>query len=279
MTKLPKKKDTLLEIFKIEKPLIGTIHCLPFPGSPQHENQKIEDIIDHAIGEALRYQEGGMDGIIVENEGDYPFLRPEDIGYETVSIISIITNKVREAVNIPVGINVLANGAIPSFAAAKASQASFIRVNQWVNAYIANEGFVQGDSAKALRYRKNIDSKEIKIFADVHVKHGSHSIVGDRGVSEQAGDVEFFDADVVIATGNRTGDPTSIKEIEDIKKGTYLPVIVGSGINKNNAKKILTKADGAIVGSSLKKNGNWWELVDRNKVRDLVNIIEELRSK
>ncbi len=277
MSKIPKKENSLRKIFNIEKPLIGTVHCLPFPGSPQYKNQNIEEIIEHAVEESKRYQEGGMDGVIIENEGDYPFLRPEDIGYETSSMAGIIAYAVSQVVDIPIGINILANAAITSLAVAKTSGASFVRVNQWANAYVANEGFLQGESAKALRYRKSIGGDDIKIFADVHVKHGSHAIVNDRPVAEQAGDIEFFDADVAIATGNRTGDPTPISEIDAIKSGTYLPVIIGSGLTEKNAAKIMSSADGAIVGSSLKKEGNWWNKVEVERVNKLVNEVNKLR--
>lgn len=46
----------------------------------------------------------------------------------------------------------------------------------------------------------------VNCLADVHVKHGSHAIVADRPVAEQARDAEFFAADAMIATGSRTGD-------------------------------------------------------------------------
>ena len=45
------------------------------------------------------------------------------------------------------GVNVLANAALPALAVAKASGANFVRVNQWANAYVANEGFVEGEAA------------------------------------------------------------------------------------------------------------------------------------
>lgn len=277
MSKIPKKENALKEIFNIKKPLIGTVHCLPYPGSPHYEGQNIKEIIKHAVEEAKSYEEGGMDGVIIENEGDYPFLRPEDLGFETASMAAIITYAVSQVVDIPIGVNILANAAIASLAVAKTAGVSFVRVNQWANAYVANEGFLQGESAKALRYRKEIGGQDIKIFADVHVKHGSHAIVGDRPVSEQAGDIEFFDADVTIATGNRTGDPTPVSEVESIREGTFLPVIIGSGLTEKNAEKIMKAADGAIVGSSLKKEGKWWNNVEVERVKKLVAQVNKLR--
>jgi len=278
MPMLPKKGDVLLKLFSSAKPLIGTIHCSAFPGSPRYKGESMNSIIQYAVEEARAYAEGGMDGIIVENSWDLPFLRPEDVWYETVTTMSVVADSVREATSLPIGINVLANAGEAAIAVAKASRASFIRVNQWVNAYVSNEGIVQGNSAKILRYRAALQAQEIAIFADVHVKHGAHAIVADRPVEEQARDVEFFDADVAIATGNHTGDATPIDEIEKIRRGTYLPVLVGSGLSVANALDLLGKADGAIVGTSLKENREWWGRVSVDRVRELVREVSRLRS-
>jgi len=277
MAMLPKKENTLEKLFHRPKPLIGTIHCLPFPGAPRYRGEKLDAIVAHAISEAKAYEQGGLDGIIVENAWDLPFLRPEDIWYETVATLSVVTKCVRDATSLPVGVNLLANGGEAAVAVAKAADASFIRVNQFVNAYIANEGFVQGNSAKILRYRSALHAQEIAVFADVHVKHGSHAIVADRPVVEQARDAEFFDADVTIATGNHTGDPTPVEEIENIRRGTFLPVIIGSGLSVENASELLAKADGAIVGTSLKEGGAWWGNVSVERARALVKEVSRFR--
>jgi uncharacterized protein len=277
MAMLPKKENTLEKLFHRPKPLIGTIHCLPFPGAPRYRGEKLDAIVAHAISEAKAYEQGGLDGIIVENAWDLPFLRPEDIWYETVATLSVVTKCVRDATSLPVGVNLLANGGEAAVAVAKAADASFIRVNQFVNAYIANEGFVQGNSAKILRYRSALHAQEIAVFADVHVKHGSHAIVADRPVVEQARDAEFFDADVTIATGNHTGDPTPVEEIENIRRGTFLPVIIGSGLSVENASELLAKADGAIVGTSLTEGGAWWGNVSVERARALVKEVSRFR--
>jgi membrane complex biogenesis BtpA family protein len=277
MAMLPKKVNVLTELFTSAKPLIGTIHCLAFPGSPRYRGESMKSIIQHAVEEARAYDEGGMNGIIVENSWDLPFLRPEDIWYETVATMSVVADSVREATSLPIGINVLANAGEAAIAVAKASRASFIRVNQWVNAYVSNEGIVQGNSARILRYRSMLQAQEVAIFADVHVKHGAHAIVADRPVEEQARDVEFFDADVAIATGNHTGDATPIEEIENIRRGTHLPVLVGSGLSVGNAFDLMEKADGAIVGTSLKENGEWWGRVSVDRVRALVREVSRMR--
>lgn len=273
----PTKENALNVIFSKEKPIIGMIHLKPLPGSPHYKGESLDEVISYALKEVEAYNEGGIDGLIVENGWDLPFSKPDDIGLETAASVAYVAKPIIEKANVPVGINILANAAKASLAVARATDSPFIRVNQWVNAYVANEGIVEGAAAKALRYRSNIKGDKIKIFADVHVKHGSHSIVADRNIEEQTKDAIFFDADVLIATGNRTGDPTEISELELIKNNTELPVIIGSGLNEENVNKIMKTADGAIVGTSLKKDGCWWKPVQAEKVKSLIDEVNKLR--
>ena len=114
--------------------------------------------------------------------------------------------------------------------------------------------------------------------SNVHVKHGSHAIVADRSLADQTRDNVFFDADVLIATGSRTGDPTNLDEITGIKENTDLPVIIGSGLTPENAKTLLRYCDGAIVGSSLKEDGCWWNPVEQARVERLMEAVSAVRN-
>src|SRR5690606_4241020 len=169
----------------------------------------------------------------------------------------------------------LSNAAECSLASAWAGGAGFVRVNQWANAYVANEGIIEGQAANATRYRSRIGAGPVKVFADVHVKHGAHAIVADRTLAEQTEDAEFFDADVLIATGTRTGDAAAVDEVTGIKEHTSLPVVIGSGINAGNIGELLPACDGVIVASSVKDNGRWWGRVDGAKVRQLTAAAEK----
>lgn len=272
------KNNCVKELFNTSKAVIGVIHSKALPGSPGYEGGSIQDIYDFALDEALKYQEGGADGLIVENHGDIPFSRPNDIGPESIAAMSVMANYVRQNTSLPVGINFLANAAIPALSVAKSSQSHFIRINQWANAYVANEGFINGDAAKATRFRSWIYAHNIKVFADVHVKHGSHSIVADRSISEMAKDAEFFDADALIVTGLRTGDSAKIKDVIEIASGSMLPIVIGSGVDQDNVEELLTVADGVIVASSLKEDGVWWSPVSVDKVKKLTNLAKKIKK-
>ncbi len=269
--------NRLSQLFPVRKPIIGMVHALATPGAPMAGYDSVDAVYDHGLAEARRLKDGGIDGILIENAGDVPFLRPEQIGFETVTVMAVLGRMIVQETGLPVGFNIVANAALASLACARASGASFVRVNQWANAYVANEGLMNGVAADALRYRARIGGTDIAVLADVHVKHGSHAIVGDRPVAEQARDVSFFQADIAIATGLRTGHPASLEEIEEVKSGGGLPTIVGSGLSADNAREILSAADGAIVGVSLKPGGTMWGPTDPDRVARLMDVVAGLR--
>ncbi|WP_373947202.1 BtpA/SgcQ family protein [Paracoccus marcusii] len=259
------------DIFGREKALIGMIHCPAFPGAPRYRGTSMDDIYDTCMRDAERLVQGGMHGLIVENHGDIPFSKPDDIGPETPAFMSVVTDRIKRAFGLPIGINVLANAPLPALATAVAGGADFIRVNQWANAYVANEGFMEGRAAEALRYRSLLRAERVRIFTDAHVKHGSHAIVADRPIPELTRDLGFFDSDCIIATGKRTGDSASMDEIDEIAGATHLPLLVGSGVTADNIVQILSRTNGVIVASSLKKGGVWWNPVEPERVRRFVD--------
>ncbi|MFT4184286.1 MAG: BtpA/SgcQ family protein [Rhizobium sp.] len=262
--------DALLSIFGRSKVVIGVVHLAPLPGAPRYDGDAVETIYQRGLDDARAYLHGGCDGVIVENHGDIPFSKPDDIGPETTAYMSVISDRIRRELARPIGINVLANAAIPALSIASAAGASFVRVNQWANAYVANEGFVEGEAARAMRFRAKLRASGIRIFADAHVKHGAHAIVADRPVEEQVKDLVFFDADVVIATGQRTGHAADLGYIRMIKEAAGLPTLVGSGVTPDNANDILKIADGVIIASSLKYDGVWWNAVDPKRVETFI---------
>ena len=264
--------NAISDIFGRDKALIGMIHCPAFPGAPRYRGQPLTDIYDTCLRDAEALISNGMHGLMIENHGDIPFLKPEDITCETAAFMAVVTDRIRQEFDVPLGISVLANAPIPAISIAAAGGASFIRVNEWANAYVANEGFMEGRAGEALRFRARLRQDQIKVFADSHVKHGAHAIVADRTIEELTRDLAFFDADAVIATGQRTGDAANPDEIRTIRDATHLALLVGSGVSEANVELILSLTNGVIVASSLKEGGVWWNPVDPARVKSFVNV-------
>jgi membrane complex biogenesis BtpA family protein len=171
--------------------------------------------------------------------------------------------------SLPIGINCLANAARESIAVAAAAGAAFVRANQWVNAYIANEGFIEGRAGAVTRYRNAIGAGHVTVWADVQVKLGSHSVTADRSLGEQARDAAWFDADALIVTGSRLADPPDDNDLRLVRQATALSVVAGSGVRSDNLAAILEYADAVIVGSSLKEGDVWYGAMSKEAVLDL----------
>src|SRR5580692_9992997 len=151
------RENILTSIFgRPDRVLIGVVHLLPLPASPDYSGGGVEAIYARALGDARAYAEAGFDGLIVENHGDIPFAKPDDIGPETAAHMAVASDRIRRATTMPIGVNVLANAALHALAVASAAGARFVRVNQWANAYVANEGLIEGAAARALRYRREL---------------------------------------------------------------------------------------------------------------------------
>jgi len=268
--------NILEELFGCSKPIIGMVHLQPLPGSPRCV-EEVEHILENALRDAEALEEGGVDGVQVENIGDKPFMKPNEITDEAVTIVAAIAREVRRATGLPTGVFILANGIEESLSAAAASGAKWIRANMYNLAYIADEGFVESAAPRAERRKTNLNI-DVKIFADVVVKHGSHLITKDTQLEYKVKRLEETGADAIIASGERTGAETPIDRVRQIKQTAAKPVLIGSGLTPENAEKLLKYADGAIVGTYLKKEGNLQNPVDINRVKKLMRIVKKIRE-
>ena len=263
------------------KMIIGMAHLLPLPGSPLHDfDGGMNKIIDRAFEDVENLIAGGVDGIQIENQWDRPFQKNGKINLETIAAMASVTGLLKKNFNFPMGVNVHLNGGMEAMAIAATTGCDWIRVFELCNAYIANSsGIIEANGPELLRYRMNLRmDKKIKILGDFHVKHGSHSLVADRNSLELARDVESALADALIITGFETGKAPDFESIEKIRKGTSLPIFIGSGLSISNLSNLLPVLDGAVVGSGFKENGDLMKPISTKLVTEFMNKVNDLRK-
>lgn len=232
-------------MFKKRPFIIGMIHLPPLPGSPKSK-LSIDELVNYAITEAQKLQRAGVDGVIVENLGDYPYFK-DNIPPITVATMGIIVNEVRKNFYFEgVGVNVLRNGCIEAFSIAHVTNSQFIRCNVLIGAYVTDQGIIEGRAAELLRLKRSLNSN-VEIFADIHVKHAYplYNLPIELAAQDLA---ERGGADAVIVSGPRSSLPPSIENVRKVKDVVKLPVIVGSGISLDNFKEFCKVADGLIIG-------------------------------
>lgn len=260
------------QLFGHPKPIIGVVHLLPLIGSPQ-SRQPFREIRTRALSDAGMLIDNGIDGVIIENYGDAPFL-PDSVEPHTVAAITSIANEIRERhPHIPIGLNVLRNDAKAAMAIATVTDASFIRVNVHTGAMLTDQGVIQGKAHETLRYRSLLKS-EVKIFADIAVKHAVPLAPID--ILTSAEDTYHRElADALIVTGTATGKRADLDQLKTVKSAVpQANIFAGSGVTTDNLSEVLQYADGVIVGTSIKHDGVTTNAVDANRVRTLIKARE-----
>jgi membrane complex biogenesis BtpA family protein len=257
----------LESVFGSSKALIAVVHLLPLPGSSGWGGD-IEAVVQRAFGDADAIQQAGFDGVILENFGDAPFARGF-AGRGAVAGLSATAARVGERLSIPMGINVLRSDALSAVAVAAAVGARFVRVNVHIGAAVTDQGIIQGDARETLQAIREL-KPGLAVFADVFVKHARP--LGSADIEQASAElVERGKASALIVTGDMTGSPASMEQVQRVKTAARgVPVIVGSGTTAETVAETLMIADGVIVGSYIMEGGRAANPIDRDRAAAFV---------
>jgi membrane complex biogenesis BtpA family protein len=182
---------------------------------------------------------------------------------------------VRQAVPLPLGVQVLAAANREAVAVALACGACFVRVEGYVFAHVADEGLIESDAGVLMRYRQQIGAGHVRVFADVKKKHSSHAITADLSLAETAHAAEFSLADGLIVTGTSTGRQTAPDDVRSVAAAVCIPTFVGSGVTPSNIGQY-PQADGFIIGSAVKRDGHWANAIDPQRVQAVAKAFAAL---
>uniref|UniRef100_A0A182P0L3 BtpA family membrane complex biogenesis protein n=1 Tax=Anopheles epiroticus TaxID=199890 RepID=A0A182P0L3_9DIPT len=254
------------------------ITVTPMPGTPLYKGS-VDKLVREVRAEANIYSKCGVDGVLVENMHDIPYIRPKDgIGPEITSTMTRVALAVREMLpDIPCGVQILAGCNREAMAVAKACQLQFIRAEGYVFGHMADEGFTDACGGSLLRYRKQIDAEDVLVLTDIKKKHSSHAITSDVSIAETASAAEFFLSDGLIVTGSSTGSTAELSDLQALRGKVNLPIIIGSGLTLGNLAEYWTLAHGAIVGSHFKESGHWSAPLCQKRVQTFMERAEALR--
>jgi len=221
-------RHLVASIFGTPRALIGVIHLPALPGTPASRFE-VAAIGEVAAAEARLYRDSGFQGLMIENMHDRPYLK-RSVGPEVVAAMTVAGLEVRRAVDLPLGLQILAGANRQAIAVAHACGAAFVRVEGFVFAHVADEGWIESDAGELLRYRRAIGAEAVRVFADVKKKHAAHAVTADLDEAETAKAAELFLADGVVVTGVSTGNPTDPAVVRSVSAAVNVPTFVGSGV-------------------------------------------------
>lgn len=211
------------------------------------------------------FQKCGIDGYIIENYGGgleevvEGLKLIEGLGYESMYK----------------GINILPNNFELAYALAAAYNLDFIQLD-YISGNYENprnpRNPVNIDVYHFEKFRKKFP--EIKILGGVHPKY--YKPIEGSNLMEDIQNAKKL-CDAIVVTGAGTGKETPLDKIKHFKSlvGNDFPIIIGAGLDEFNVSEQLCEADGAIVGSYLKANGQAYGRVEMDRVIDFMHAVKK----
>lgn len=252
--------------------LIGVAHLLPLPAGPQRSDG-FAAVHARALHDAAVLADAGFDGIILENFGDAPF-PAGPVEPHVVAFTAVLCAAIRARHRLQVGINLLRNDAHAAMGVAAAAGADFIRVNIHAGAMVTDQGILQGDAHRTLRYRRELGAGDpgpghVRIAADVMVKHAAP--LGPVDIGALAADTAYRGgAAVLIVTGEGTGKAADPARVQRVRAAVPdVPIWLGSGVTAATLPMWMDLADGAIVGTAVHADGDITRPLDPARAGEL----------
>jgi membrane complex biogenesis BtpA family protein len=262
-------------VFGSKKPVIGMVHLGALPGSPLYDASGGQQALVEAAARDLdALQTAGFDAIMFGNEND----RPYEFAVDTASTATMayVIGRLRDKIRIPFGVNVLWDP-MSSVALAAATGAAFVR-EIFTGTYASDMGPWTPDAGKAMRYRDRLARSDLAMLFNVSAEF-AHSL-DQRSLPDRARSAVFSSIpDAVLVSGQITGEAAALSDLEAVKKVLPdTPVMANTGVKHATVADILKIADGCIVGSALKVDGNTWKPVDPNRAAEFMRLARAARG-
>jgi membrane complex biogenesis BtpA family protein len=258
-----------LDLLSTGRCAIGVIHVPPFPTSFRKPKGSFEELLDYCERCATRLEQAGFDALILQNVGDEPthLAAPP----ETIAYMTLVGNRVRRAVSIPIGISLLNHDGKAPLAVAKAVGADFVRLKTYVGVMVKMTGLLTGCYYEAVKYRREIQAENIALFADIFDREGQP--LGAVDLADMAHFAEYSCmADALILTGHNREE--TYQMLQDVAERVTLPLLVGGGVNTESVGKFNSLCQGFIIGAAVKEQNDDFSEISLEKSTKLIDSIK-----
>jgi membrane complex biogenesis BtpA family protein len=265
----------LTDVFGGEKAVIGMVHLPALPGSPLYDDDGGMALVrDRTLADLEALQAAGFDAVMFCNENDRPYVF--EVGPETVAAMAAVVGGLRDAITVPFGIDLLWDPRA-ALAVAKATGAAFVR-EILTGAYTSEFGLWNTNPGETLRYRRAIGADDVRLLTNISAEFAAP--LAPRPIDVVARGVALISlADALCVSGAMTGSSVDAGQLRAVREA--LPdtvVFANTGVNEATVEEILSVADGAVVGTSLKVDGITWNPVDAARARRFMERVNEVRE-
>ena len=253
--------------------VIAMAHIGALPGTPLYDSGGGVDRLIEGVGRDIeKLQAGGVDAIMFGNENDRPYRFAATS--EGVAAMSAVVTALKPMLKVPFGVNYLWDPTA-SVAVACATGASFAR-EIFTGLFASDMGLWQPNAADAVNLRRNLGRPDLKLLFNINAEFASS--LDQRPIELRAKSAVFSSlADAILVSGPLTGhavDNSDLKRVRDAIPGT--PLFANTGVRVDNVRDIFAIADGCVIGTHFKIDGDTWKAVDGDRVKRFMDVVAKI---
>lgn len=263
------------EVLGTDKPIIAMCHFMALPGDPGFDKDGgMEAVVERARREMLALQNGGVDAIMFSNEFSLPYLT--DVRTETVAAMARIIGELKSDLKIPFGVNVLWDPK-KSLDLAVATGAKFVR-EIFTGVYASDFGIWDTNCGDVVRHQHAIGAEDVKLLFNI-VPEAAKYIQRDD-IQEIAKSTVFnCQPDALCVSGLTAGAQTDSQTLGKVKEVVPETIVfANTGVRLNNVEEQLSIADGAVVGTTFKKDGIFENEAQEDRVKEFMDVVKNFRE-
>jgi len=234
----------------------------------------MKKVLEAARHDLLALQEGGVDAVMFSNEFSLPYLT--QVRTETVAAMARVIGELMPEITIPFGVNVLWDP-IQSLNLAMATGAKFIR-EIISGVYASDFGLWNTNVGATVRHQYAIGAENVKLLYNIVPEAARY--LADRDIVSIARSTVFNNkSDALCVSGLTAGAETDSQILQQVKSAVPNTVVfANTGVRLENVEKQLSIADGAVVGTTFKKDGVFENGVDAARVRKFMDKVKAFRK-
>jgi membrane complex biogenesis BtpA family protein len=257
-----------------KKVVIGMIHIGALPGTPLYDEKGgMKALIEGAAADLEALQANGIDAVMFGNENDRPYsLKAPNT---SVAAMSAVVARLSPSIRVPFGVNYLWDP-VASVAIAAATGAKFVR-EIFTGVYASDMGLWVPDCDGALRARRDLGVRDLKLLYNINAEFAAP--LDTRPIGLRARSAVFSSlADAILVSGSITGQATEQSDLDAVAAAVKdVPIFANTGVNLTNVRDVLGVADGCVIGTHFKVDGDTWKPVDGARVKRFMETVETLR--
>lgn len=265
-------KAEFLQLFSESKPLIAAIMVDTDEKKPDAK----EKALKWTLEQLKIAEEGGLQGFLVEFRGG-EIMTPKMTKEKYQLMLEVLKEVVSHSKKVVVGVEILWHYPEETLQLAKDSGAKFVRVDFFSDKVVADGKSVPINPEALLKYKKKIKADNVYLLTDIQVKY-SEMVDKKITVKQSAETAIKKGSQGIIITSEKSGTPPSVERVSLARQGLSngVPLVIGSGFNKDVAKDLIPLVDAVIVGTSISvKTGG--PLIPE-KVKELVSTVAKVKS-